>query len=345
MEKEIKLTQYTEASGWGAKIGPKTLSHVLRNIPRLNSEKLLVGFDTSDDAAVYQVTDDKAIIQTLDFFTPVVNDAYEFGQIAAANALSDVYAMGGKPTLAMNIVGFPSCLSSDILEQILLGGAEKVKEAGAILVGGHSVEDDEPKYGLSVTGEIHPDHIISNATAKTGDVLILTKPLGVGILLTALKADLLTKEEISQLTMNLKSLNNVAGDAMNQFSVNSGTDVTGFGLLGHLYEMAKGSSKSIVVDSSTIPILKGTIEQAEIGIIPAATYRNREYFSEFVDFNEVDMVVQDILFDPQTSGGLIISVPKEHINEIKDYFDQHLATQYSVIGEVIDKSDKAIYVK
>lgn len=317
----------------------------MRNIPRLNSEKLLVGFETSDDAAVYQVSDDKAIIQTLDFFTPVVNDPFEFGQIAAANALSDVYAMGGKPTLAMNIVGFPSCLSSDILEQILLGGAEKVKEAGAILVGGHSVEDDEPKYGLSVTGEIHPDRIISNATAKSGDVIILTKPLGVGILLTALKADLLTEKEINELTLNLKTLNNVAGEAMRKFSVSSGTDVTGFGLLGHLYEMAKGSKKSIKINSSKISILKGAIEQAEIGIIPAATYRNREYFSEFVDFDHVDMVIQDILFDPQTSGGLMISLPKDHLPKMLAYFDQHLETEYSVIGEVMDKGDKAIYVK
>jgi len=345
MEKEIKLTQYTEASGWGAKIGPKTLSHVLRNIPKLNNENLLVGFDTSDDAAVYRVSKDKAIIQTLDFFTPVVNDPYEYGQIAAANALSDIYAMGGKPTLAMNIVGFPSCLSSDILEQILLGGADKVKEAGAILVGGHSVEDDEPKYGLSVTGEIDPKNIISNATAKTGDVIVLTKPLGVGILLTALKADLLEDKKIKELTINMKTLNKVAGEAMLKFPVSSGTDVTGFGLLGHLYEMAKGSGKSINIDTSKIAIIEGTIEQAEIGIIPAAAYRNQEYISEFVSFDNVEVSIQDILYDPQTSGGLIISIPKEHLKALTDYLDEYLETKYSVIGEVIDEKEKAIYIK
>jgi selenide,water dikinase len=317
----------------------------LRNIPKLNSENLLVGFDTSDDAAVYKVSPDKAIIQTLDFFTPVVNDPYEFGQIAAANALSDIYAMGGQPTLAMNIVGFPSCLSSDILEQILLGGAEKVKEAGAILVGGHSVEDDEPKYGLSVTGEIHPNDIISNATAKTGDVIVLTKPLGVGILLTALKADLLDDEKINELIINMKTLNNVAGAAMHKFPVNSGTDVTGFGLLGHLYEMAKGSGKSITIDSSSIPVIQGTFEQAEIGIIPAAAYRNQEYISEFVAFENVDVSMQDVLFDPQTSGGLIISIPEKNVKDLTDYFDQYLSTEYSIIGNVIDQKEKAIYVK
>lgn len=345
MEKEIKLTQYTEASGWGAKIGPKTLSHVLRNIPKLNNENLLVGFDTSDDAAVYKLADDKAIIQTLDFFTPVVNDPYDFGQIAAANALSDIYAMGGKPTLALNIVGFPSCLNHSILEKILLGGAEKVKEAGAILVGGHSVEDDEPKYGLSVTGEVHPKKIISNATAKTGDIILLTKPLGVGILLTALKADLLDDEKVQELIMNMKTLNNVAGEAMQKFPVNSGTDVTGFGLLGHLYEMAKGSNKSIEIDSSTIAIIDGTIEQAEMGIIPAATYRNQEYLSDFVSFDNIEVSMQDILFDPQTSGGLIISIPKDYLNNLTDYLDEHLETDYSIIGKVIDQKEKAIYVK
>jgi selenide,water dikinase len=317
----------------------------LRNIPRLNNENLLVGFDTSDDAAVYKLSSDKAIIQTLDFFTPVVNNPYEFGQIAAANALSDIYAMGGEPTLAMNIVGFPSCLNSNILEQILLGGADKVKEAGAILVGGHSVEDDEPKYGLSVTGEIHPEKIISNATAKSGDIIVLTKPLGVGILLTALKADLLDDEKINELTMNMKTLNKVAGKAMLKFPVSSGTDVTGFGLLGHLYEMAKGSKKSIEIDSSNIAIIEGTIEQAEIGIIPAAAYRNQEYLSEFVSFENVDISMQDVLFDPQTSGGLIISIPKEHLKALTVYLDQHLETKYSIIGEVIEEKEKAIYVK
>jgi len=317
----------------------------LRNIPKLNNENLLVGFDTSDDAAVYRVSKDKAIIQTLDFFTPVVNDPYEYGQIAAANALSDIYAMGGKPTLAMNIVGFPSCLSSDILEQILLGGADKVKEAGAILVGGHSVEDDEPKYGLSVTGEIDPKNIISNATAKTGDVIVLTKPLGVGILLTALKADLLEDKKIKELTINMKTLNKVAGEAMLKFPVSSGTDVTGFGLLGHLYEMAKGSGKSINIDTSKIAIIEGTIEQAEIGIIPAAAYRNQEYISEFVSFDNVEVSIQDILYDPQTSGGLIISIPKEHLKALTDYLDEYLETKYSVIGEVIDEKEKAIYIK
>ncbi len=317
----------------------------MRNIPKLNSDKLLVGFDTSDDAAVYKITDDKAIIQTLDFFTPVVNNAYDYGQIAAANALSDIYAMGGKPTLALNIVGFPSCLPNEVLEQILLGGADKVIEAGAILVGGHSVDDEEPKYGLSVTGEIHPDNIISNSNLKEGDVLVLTKPLGVGILLTALKADLLEDDEIEKLVLTTASLNNIAGDAMVKFNVNSGTDVTGFGLLGHLYEMAKGSEKSVIVNSNNIKILDGAIDNAEIGIIPAAAYNNREFVSPFVEFENILEVTKDILFDPQTSGGLLMSLPKEKLTDLLNYFDDNLKTEYSVIGEVISKKENYIYVK
>jgi len=345
MNKEVKLTQYTEASGWGAKIGPATLSQVLRNIPKLNSENLLIGFDTSDDAAVYKVSDDKAIIQTLDFFTPVVNNPYDYGQIAAANALSDIYAMGGKPIIALNIVGFPSCLDNEILEQILIGGAEKVIEAGAVLVGGHSIEDDEPKYGLSVTGEIHPNDIISNSNAQTGDVLVLTKPLGVGILLTALKADLLDDVEIKNLVFNTASLNNVAGDAMRKFKVNSGTDVTGFGLLGHLYEMMKGSNKSAIIETDKINIIDGAIDNAEIGIIPAAAYDNRHYVSDFVQFDNVLEVTKDILFDPQTSGGLLMAIPEDRLDNLLEYLDQNLKTEYSVIGEIVEKKEKYIYVK
>lgn len=317
----------------------------MRDIPKLNSDKLLVGFDTSDDAAVYRVSENKAIIQTLDFFTPVVDDPYDYGQIAAANSLSDIYAMGGKPTLALNIVGFPSCLDSEILRQIMLGGAEKVKEAGAILVGGHSVEDDEPKYGLSVTGEINPDNIISNATAKEGDILVLTKPLGVGILLTALKAELLSKKQIDELVFNAASLNNVACDAMNKFKVNSGTDITGFGLLGHLYEMAKGSNKSIIIDSSKLDILDGAIENAEMGIIPAAAYNNRVFVSEHVEFDNIKEVIRDILYDPQTSGGILMSVPKSNLKGLTEYLDENLKTKYSIIGEVTKQKSKFIYVK
>lgn len=317
---------------------------MLRDIPKLKSENLIVGFDTADDAAVYKINEEQAMIQTLDFFTPVVNDPYYYGQIAAANALSDVYAMGGKPTLALNIVGFPNCLSPDILKEILRGGAEKVKEAGAVLVGGHSVEDDEPKYGLSVTGMIHPDHIITNDNAKVGDVLVLTKPVGVGILLTALKVDLLSDAQIDSLIHTTQSLNNVAGEAMNIFKANSGTDITGFGLLGHLNEMATGSQVSIQLNTENLKILDGAIDFAEMGIIPAAAYDNREYISNSVAFNDTPMVMQDILFDPQTSGGILMSLPKENLNNLKEFLDEHLETQWSIIGKVIKKSEKNIYV-
>lgn len=307
---------------------------------------MLVGLDTSDDAAVYKLDDKKAIIQTLDFFTPIVDDPYLFGQIAAANSLSDVYAMGGKPILALNIVCFPSCLSMDILAQILKGGADKVKEAGALLVGGHTVDDNEPKYGLSVTGIVHPDKVKSNSGAKVGDLLVLTKPLGLGILNTALKAGLLSDEIIDKAVEIMASLNNIAAEGMEGLDISSCTDITGFGLLGHAYEMARGSNVTLVIDSKKIPIIEGTIENANMGLVPAGAYRNRDYLKGKIEFYDgVETYMKDILFDPQTSGGLLISVNKDSVNQLIDFYTKNLKTDFAIIGEVVKKEENFIKVK
>lgn len=322
------------------------MAQVLCQLPQVESDKLLVGIDKSDDAAVYKLNEDTAIIQTLDFFTPIVDDPYTFGQIAAANSLSDVYAMGGAPVVALNIVCFPSCLSMDILTEILKGGFDKVKESGALLVGGHTVDDNEPKYGLSVTGTVHPKKVISNSGAKPGDMLLLTKPLGLGILNTAIKAEMLSKDIMDEAIRVMANLNNIAAEGMKRVGVNSCTDITGFGFLGHAYEMAKGSGVSIAIDSIKIPVIEGTRENAEMGLVPAGAYTNRKYLDGKVAFREgIPTYMQDILFDPQTSGGLLISVSKDKVDDLLKYYKKHLKTDFNIVGEVIEQEDKYIKVK
>lgn len=280
-------------------------------MPKFSDPDLLVGFDTSDDASVYRMNDDTALIQTVDIFPPVVDDPYEYGQIAAVNSLSDVYAMGGAPKLALNIFCFPEDLPKDVVQAILQGGYEKVKEADALITGGHTIQDSEPKYGLSVTGFAHPDEILMNNTMRTGDVLILTKALGTGILTTAAKAEMLDDDTYKAMVRSMTRLNKYPADIMKNFAVNSCTDVTGFGLLGHAFEMAYGSGKTIKLDHRRLPILPGAEEMAQTGIIPAGAYRNREYLDDLVFVNEsVPLDIEDILFDPQTAGGLLISLPE-----------------------------------
>ncbi|BEP29905.1 selenide, water dikinase [Helicovermis profundi] len=316
------------------------------NLPKFEDENLIIGLETSDDAAVYKIDDEKAIIQTLDFFTPIVDDPYMFGQIAAANSLSDVYAMGGEPTIALNIVAFPTCLDMNILSEILRGGAEKVKEAGAILVGGHSVDDPEPKYGLSVTGMVHPDKVLSNSSAKPGDVLVLTKPIGTGILSTCIKADMLSKEEIDKISFVMSYLNKDAADGIKQVNVNSCTDITGFGLAGHAYEMAKGSQVTVELDFNKIPILNETISNAEMGLIPAGTYRNRDYIEgEYLIDDSLEEYVLDIVFDPQTSGGLLISLPEKEALKLMNIYKTTLKTEFAVVGRVLEKEDFSLIIK
>lgn len=320
------------------------MAQVLCQLPKIKNDRLLVGLDTSDDAAVYQLNEDTAIIQTLDFFTPVVDNPYMYGQIAAANSLSDVYAMGGEPILAMNIVCFPTCLPIEILGEILKGGSDKVAEAGALLVGGHSVDDNEPKYGLSVTGVVNPHKVISNAGAKVGDILILTKPLGTGILNTALKAELLTKEKIDNLMYIMAALNNHASKAMQLVGAHACTDITGFGFIGHAYEMAKASNISISIDSSKIPLIEGAKEFAEMGIVPAGAYANKKYVADKVNVkSNIPVYIEDILYDPQTSGGLLIAVAPESIDALVNHLEQYNLSA-SIVGKVIEKKNWDIEV-
>ncbi len=312
----------------------------------MNSDRLLVGLDTSDDAAVYQLNDETAIIQTLDFFTPVVDDPYTYGQIAAANSLSDVYAMGGKPLTAMNIVCFPSCLPMEMLGEILRGGADKIVEAGALLVGGHTVEDQEPKYGLSVTGLIHPTKVLANATAKIGDLLILTKPLGLGVLNTAIKADIATQEQYQNAVETMVTLNKYAIEALDHLRISACTDITGFGFLGHAYEMAKGSGVSIEIDSSNVPILEGAKELAEMGIIPAGMYANKKHIDHEVKRLEpIKEVIEDLLYDPQTSGGLLIAIHQDDADEAIEALRKVNKNQYAIVGKVVEKREFTLFVK
>ena len=314
-----------------------------------------MGTETSDDAAVYRISDELAMIQTVDFFTPIVDDPYTFGQIAAANALSDVYAMGGVPRLALNIAAFPNCLDPGILGEILKGGADKVLEAGAVLAGGHTIQDEEPKYGLCVTGFVNPSSMWKNVGARTGDVLILTKPLGTGIISTAIKGELASEEEKAYAASVMATLNKYARDQVADLRIHACTDVTGFGLAGHSLEMAKGSEKTLCISLGSVPVVKGALEYASMGLIPAGAYRNREFTEEDCCFNwkmgerglsHGDLPArEDIMFDPQTSGGLLLSVAPEDADAALRRLST-LSVPCSVIGYVTDLQKKhLIFVK
>lgn len=295
---------------------------------------LLVGFDTRDDAGVFKISEDTAIIQTLDFFTPMVDDPYVFGQVAATNAINDVYAMGGKPLLAMNIVCFPQCGDLGILKEILRGGLDKIKEAGALLVGGHTVDDNEPKYGLSVTGVVHPERIIGNAGARPGDVLFLTKPLGNGVIATAIKAEMASREAYEEAVYWMTMLNKEPCAAMQEVGVNAATDITGFGLIGHLYEMASGSDVRVEVYAGKVGFMKETLEHAGIGLIPGGAYTNREYLKDKVEIDSrVDGIVADLLFSPETAGGLLIAVPGEKRDKLAEALEKR-GCAFFEIGKV-----------
>ena len=318
----------------------------MSKLPKFDFDpKVLVGLDTSDDAAVYELTDDLAMIQTVDFFTPIVDDPYMFGQIAAANALSDVYAMGGIPKLALNIVGFPNCLSPDVLSEIMKGGADKVMEAGAILIGGHSIQNDEPFYGLCVSGLIHPSKVLKNYGAKPGDVLILTKQIGTGIINTAAKVSLADSRAIQEATTVMASLNRKPKEVMDRFTVHACTDITGFGLLGHSLEMAEASKVSFLLHKKDIPFIKESLDYAEMGLVPAGAHENRKFQEGKVEFKGIGTAFQDILFDPQSSGGLLYSIPKEEKDAVLEAIEKAgLPTRFSCIGEVVEFSEKNIFV-
>ena len=311
----------------------------------ITDENLLVGFDTADDAAVYRINDETAIIQTVDFFPPMVDDPYLFGQIAAANALSDVYAMGGVPKLALNLLCFPSdSLPPEAVAAILAGGLDKVKEAGALLCGGHTVEDQEPKYGLSVTGFVHPDKVRTNAGAKAGDVLILTKAIGSGVVTTAGKAGLLSADQIKAVYSTMTTLNAAAAQVMAAYDVRACTDITGFGLLGHAAEMASASGKTIHISAKAVPLLPGAQESAEEGIIPGGLLRNQEYLKPDVRLEKgIPFAIADLLHDPQTSGGLLMSVSPDCAQEMYARL-KAVCPDARVIGTVKEASDVKVMV-
>jgi len=310
-------------------------------------ENVLVGLDRADDAGVYRLSDDLALIQTVDFFTPIVDDPYWFGQIAAANALSDVYAMGGVPKTAMNLVGFPlKTMDISILRQVIQGGIDKMVEAEVVLVGGHSVEDSELKYGLSVTGFVHPERFLVKKNLKQRDALILTKPLGTGIINTAIKGGLASDELIERVTRLMAALNRSAADVMAAYPVHACTDITGFGLLGHLAEMVCGSGHSLLVQSAKVPILPEASEYAAMGLVPAGAYHNKTFREHMVSFEaSVDALMRDILFDPQTSGGLLISVAGERAEALVADLMAKGIDQAAVIGSVIADPSEKIFVQ
>ncbi len=320
------------------------MAQVLRKLPKENitDERLLVGIETSDDAAVYKLTDDIALIQTLDFFTPIVDDPYNYGRIAAANSLSDVYAMGGDPLIALNIVCFPSCLDPEILSEILKGGAEKVKEANCLLVGGHTVQDDEPKFGLSVTGTVHPDKVWANSNCQTDDVLIITKPIGTGILNTAFKGGVIDDTLEKNIVKYMSLLNKYAKDVAFNYPVNSCTDITGFGLAGHLLEMAEGSNKTINLEFDKIPIIDGTLDMLNMGLLPEGAYQNRAFIGDKIKILNDNKNI-DVIFDPQTSGGLLFSLPeREGKALLKDLKDNNIES--AIIGNVKEFKDNSLYL-
>lgn len=303
--------------------------------------------DTSDDGGVYKLTDDIALVQSVDYFTPIVDDPYMFGQIAAANALSDIYAMGGKPTTVLNIVGFPiKELPDEILAGMMRGASDKVDEAGAAIVGGHSIDDQEPKFGLAATGIVHPKKVWANKGAQTGDVLVLTKPLGVGILTTAIKREMATTDQEKAVTKVMAQLNRTAAETLSAYTPHAVTDVTGFGLLGHAFEMAEASDVTFSFDSETIPLLDGAATLAEQGIIPGGSKANANYLeSHIARENHVSELMQSILCDAITSGGLLIAMAEdEAANYVQDMHDKG-ETDTTIIGKVMERNTQSIYLK
>lgn len=305
-------------------------------MPKINDPNLLVGISTSDDAAVYKISNDTAIVETVDFFTPVVDDPYTFGQIAAANALSDIYAMGARPLFALNVVAFPSKkLPLEVLEEILKGGADKVREAGINVVGGHSIDDPEPKYGLVVTGLVHPEKVVANSTAKVGDVLILTKPLGIGIITTAIKKEKASKAAIEKVVSVMSALNKEASEAMVEVGVSAATDITGFGLLGHLLEMVQGSGVGARIYLDRVPVIEEAWGYVREDIVPGGTQANLEYVEPCVKWGEgIGNDAKLVLSDAQTSGGMMISVPKEKKGALISAL-QNKGILHAVIGEIV----------
>ena len=335
---------FCKGGGCTAKLGAGVLSKVLGMLPKGSvDENLLIGYDSKDDAAVYKVSDDVAIVQTLDFFPPMVDDPYIFGQIAATNALSDVFAMGGEVKTALNIVCFPEDMDLNILGKILQGGAEKVIEAGGTLAGGHSIADDGVKYGLSVTGIVHPDKIYANNRAEAGDVLVLTKKLGVGIICTANRIGEASEESMAEAVASMTMLNKTAAEISRTYRVHACTDITGFGFLGHLHEMLDGKH-SCQVFADQMPVMQNVLEYADEFYLTAAAQKNRNHVEQYVQFENIPFAMEEVLFDPQTSGGLLLAVhPADAEKMLKEMQEKGLPA--AIVGKIIEKKEFEIYVK
>lgn len=345
MENEVKLTKLASCAGCGAKVGAGTLCNLLAGFQTHYDPNLLVGYDKSDDASVYRVSDELAIVQTTDFFPPIVDDPFMYGQIAATNALSDVYAMGGEPKLALNIMCIPEKMDKATVQEILRGGYAKAYEAGAIITGGHTIHGAEPIYGLAVTGFVKPENVWTNSGAQPGDVLLLTKPLGVGILTTAAKAGLVEQELLDKLYVQMSTLNKYAHDVLVNYSVHACTDVTGFALLGHSLEMVQGSGVTVHLKAQAVPYHEEAYEMADMGFIPAGAYRNRDFAEAGVRVvGEVARALQDIFYDPQTSGGLLCAVPAAEAEACLAEL-RAVAPSTRIIGYVTEKLDSAIYLE
>ncbi len=339
------LLTTVEYGGCSAKLSPKDLDLILSKLTPAVSENLLVSTDTHDDAAVYKINEETALIYTTDFFPPICSDAYEFGQIAAANSLSDVYAMGGKPLLALNIILFPGeNIPLEVLAEILKGGQDKVMEAQALIVGGHTINDYPPKYGLAVIGIVHPDRVITNSRAKVGDVLILTKGLGTGIINAGKRLNEVSDADYKNSLETMKCLNAKGAELMQKYDILSATDVTGFSLLGHALKMARGSNVSFEINSRYIPILSGAYSLVDMGCIPGACFRNQSYTEKEIQFNNIDYNIKMIMLDAQTSGGLLISCPEEKANNLLTDLIESVYPDSKIIGRVKDFKSKRIHV-
>ena len=345
METDIRLTKLAACAGCGAKMGAGTLAKMLEGFKTHADPRLIVGYDKSDDASVYVLDENTALIQTTDFFPPIVDDPYLYGRIAATNAMSDVYAMGGEPKLALNILCVPESMPEDTIREILRGGYDAAYEAGAIITGGHTIRGAEPIYGLAVSGFVHPEKVLTNSGAKPGDVLILTKRLGVGILTTGAKAEMTAPDVMERVYRQMATLNKAARDVIARYPVSSCTDVTGFALIGHSYEMAQGSGCTIHLTTNTIPVYEEALELAAMGFVPAGAYRNRAFAERGVRVTrDIPLAMQDILYDPQTSGGLLIALPQAYADDCLAAL-RKAAPDSAVIGYVTNQQDAEILLE
>ena len=345
METEVKLTKLASCAGCGAKLGAGTLAKMLEGFRTHSDPRLIVGYDKSDDASVYVLDEKTALIQTTDFFPPIVDDPYLYGKIAATNAMSDVYAMGGEPKLALNILCAAEGMADETIREILRGGYDAAYDAGAIITGGHTIRGAEPIYGLAVSGFVHPEKVLTNSNAKPGDVLILTKPLGVGIITTGAKADMVEQSVLDRIYRQMATLNKAARDIMVQYDVHSCTDVTGFALLGHSYEMAQGSGCTIHIQTDRVPYHPEALELAAMGLVPAGAYRNREFAQAGVAVRgKLSLAMEDILYDPQTSGGLLFALPGEEAEACLARLGESVPDA-AIIGYVTEKEESYIVLE